>query len=500
MSTVRSYTVAAAATAAVASAVMTLAFPPNATAQRVDWPREQPPPPLVRRAMVFPQYEIRSLPNGLQVIYVGHHEQPAVSVRMILRAGTASDPAGKPGVAQLAGRLLDQGTTTRSAQEIATAIDSIGGALGVGAARELSYVDALVMKDSFDVALDLVSDVARRPAFDPAEIDRQRSQVLSSFQVSYEDPAYVAGVVFNRLVYGFHPYGMPQGGTPESVRAITRDDLMAFHRTHYLPNNALMAVVGDVTADEAFAGIERVFGDWEAGTVEPPAAGIEAIPAPTRRLVVINRPGAVQTVIRAGHVALPRAHDDFLTFDLAIKILGGEGGNRLGGVLRTERQLTYSAAADLGGQLVSGDFLAQTDTRSPATAEALRLMVDEIARLGREPVSRRELGGAQDYLAGSFPITLETPNAIAARVLEAMLFGLELDSIEQYPARINSVTPRDIQRVSEAYLRPDNLSIVLVGDASAFIRDLPAVGFDRIEVVPISELDLTAADFRRSPG
>ena len=498
MRTARSYPAAAVATAAVVCAGMTLA--PNASAQRVDWPSEQPPPALVRRAMVFPHYEIRSLPNGLQVIYVGHHEQPAVSVRMILRAGTASDPTGKPGVAQLVGRLLDQGTTSRSAQEIATAIDSIGGALGVGAARELSYVDALVMKDSFGVALDLVSDVARRPAFDPAEIDRQRNQVLSSFQVSYEDPAYVAGVVFNRLVYGFHPYGMPQGGTPESVRAITRDDLMAFHRTHFLPNNALIAVVGDVTADEAFAGVERLFGDWAAGTVEPPAAGMEAIPAPTRRLVVINRPGAVQTVIRAGHVALPRAHDDFLTFDLAIKILGGEGGNRLGGVLRTERQLTYSANADLGGQLVSGDFLAQTDTRSPVTAEALRLMVDEIARLRREPVSRRELGGAQDYLAGSFPITLETPNAIAARVLEAMLFGLELDEIEQYPLRINSVTPRDIQRAAEAYLRPDNLSIVLVGDASAFIRDLPAVGFDRIEVVPMAELDLTSADFRRTPG
>ena len=485
------------AAVALVCAVATLAAAPSALAQRVEWPREQPPPPLVRRDMVFPHYEIRSLANGLQVIYVGHHEQPAVSVRMILRAGTASDPAGRPGVARLVGRLLDQGTATRSAQEIATTIDSIGGVLGVGAARELSFVDALVMKDSFDVALDLLSDVARRPAFDPAEIERQRTQVLNSFQVSYEDPGYVAGVVFNRLVYGFHPYGMPQGGTPESVRAITRDDLVAFHRTHYLPNNALIAVVGDVTADEAFAGVERVLGDWQAGTVEPPV-GVEAIPAPTRRLVVINRPGAVQTVVRAGHVALPRAHEDFLTFDLGIKILGGDGGNRLAGVLRTDRQLTYSASADLGAQLLAGDVLAQTDTRSEATAEALRLMVDEIARLRRERVSRRELRGAQDYLAGSFPMTLETPNAIAARVLEAMLFGLDLDTIEQYPQRINAVTPREIQRVAEAYLRPDNLSIVLVGDASAFLRDLPAVGFDRIEVVPIAELDLTAADFRRN--
>ena len=292
-----------------------------AFAQRVDWPREQPPPPLPRRHVDFPDYQIRSLANGLQVVYVGHHEQPAVNVRMILRAGAAADPPGQPGVASLVGQLLDQGTTTRSAQEIAGGIDSIGGALSTGTARDLGFVDVLVMKDSFDFALDLLADVARRPAFALAEIERQRNQVLSGLQVSYDDPAYIANVVFNRLVYGFHPYGMPQGGTPASVRAITRGDLVAFHRTHYLPNNAVLAVVGDVTADEAFAGVERALGDWQPGPLPAPVTA-DNIPRPTRRLVVVNKPGAVQTVIHAGHVALPRAHPDFPTFDVAIKILG----------------------------------------------------------------------------------------------------------------------------------------------------------------------------------
>ena len=485
--------------AAAIAAVVTvpLALAAATSAQRVDWPREQPPPPLIRRNVVFPDYEVRTLPNGLDVVYVGHHEQPAVSVRMILKAGAASDPAGKPGVASLVGQLLDQGTRSRSAQAIADAIDSVGGVLAVGAARELSFVDVLVMKDSFDLGLDLMADVARHPAFANEEIERVRSRVLSSFQVNYDDPTYVAGVVFNRLVYGFHPYGMPQGGMPASVRAITRDDLVQFHRTHYLPNNAVAAVVGDVTADEAFAGIERALGDWEPSEVAPPAASPEEIPTPTRRLVVINRPGAVQTVIHAGNVGVPRAGDDFLAFDLAIKILGGEGGNRIGSVLRTERALTYSASAAAAGRRVSGHFLARTDTRSAATAEALRLTVDEIARLRREQVRSGELRAAQDYLAGSFPRTIETPNAIAAQVLEALLYGLDLEAIERYPERINAVTPRDIQRVAEAYLRPGNLSIVLVGDAAAFLRDLPGVGFDRIEVVPIGQLDLTAADFRR---
>ena len=488
--------------AAVAAAALAAALAAPAGAQRagpgraVDWPRESPPPPLLERPVVFPEYEIRTLDNGLRVVYVGHHEQPAVTVRLLVAAGASNDPAGKPGVASMAARLLDQGTTTRAAQEIAGIVDYVGGALDVGAGSDLSFVNVIVLRDDFDLALDVLSDVTRRPAFAPDEIERQRQQVLSAMQVSLDDPAYLADIVFNRLVYGFHPYGVPPNGTPESVRAMTRADLVAFHRTHFLPNNAVLAVVGDVTAEEAFAGAEQALGDWPTGAL--PRATVTEAPPPTRRLVVIDRPGAVQTAVRAGHVALRRAHPDFLTLDVAVKILGGEGGNRLGTVLRTERSLTYAASADVAARRTSGDFMATTDTRSVATADALRLTVDEIARLRREPVRERELRGAQAYLAGNFPITLETPNAIAAQVLEAILYGLDLDDLERYPQRINAVTVRDIQRVSQEYLRPANLSIVLVGDASTFVDDLPRVGFDRIEVVRQAELDLLSPDFRRA--
>ena len=194
---------------------------------------------------------------------------------------------------------------------------------------------------------------------------------------------------------------------------------------------------------------------------------------------------------------MPRAHRDFLAFDLAIKIVGGEGGNRLGSVLRTARSLTYSASADLAGRQLAGDFMAKTDTRSVATSEALRLTVDEVARMGREQVHPRELQSAQDYLSGNFPITIETPNAIATQVLEAILYGLDLDDLENYPDRINAVTINDIQRVSELHLEPSQLSIVLVGDASVFVQDLTDAGFEQFEVIPVSELDLSAASLRR---
>ena len=473
--------------------VLTLASVLPASAQLVEWPREDPPPPLLAPEVKFPDFELRRLDNGLQVVYVGAHEQPAVNVRLVVRAGTSSDPTLKPGLAAMTAQLLDQGTTMRGAQEIAQTIDSIGGAMGVGAGTDLSYVNVLVLKDSFDLALDMLSDVARNPAYAQTEVDRQRQQVLSEMQVSYDDPAYVSSIVFGRLVYGDHPYGMPQSGTPQSLMRITRNDLIEFHRNHYLPNNAILAVVGDVSAEEAFAGVARALSDWPRGVL--PTPDLTEQPPPSNRLVIVDKPGAVQTAVRVGHLALPRAHPDYLALDMAVKILGGEGGNRLGSVLRTDRSLTYSASAEMAGRQFAGDFMAQTDTRSSATAEVLRLTVDEISRMQRERVSRRELRRAKDYLAGHFPLTIETPNAIAAQVLEAILFGLELDDLERYPERINAVTEDDIQRVAREYLKPGLLSMVLVGDASTFVNDLSGVGFDSYELVPITELDLSTIDF-----
>ncbi len=480
----------------LATFVAAALLPATAPAQVKDWPSERPPAPLPARSVTFPPYSVRTLANGLQVIAVSHHEQPAVSVRLIVRAGGAQDPAGKTGVASFAAALLDQGTTTKDAEEIAGSIDSIGGALGTGAGSDLTFVNAIVMKDSLAVGLDMVSDLVRHPAFAPPEIERQRQQILSGLKVSYDDPDYLAGIVFDRLVYGAHPYGSPDSGTPESIASITRDDLVAFHRAWFGANNAILAIVGDVSAEEAFAGAERAFGSWERApnTAPPP----QDPPPSNRRVVVIDRPGAVQTEIRVGNVALPRKHPDYLALDLAIKILGGEGGNRLQRVLRSERGLTYGASADTNALKDAGDIVADTDTRSETTGEALRLTVDEFWRLQRERVSERELNDAQAYLTGSFPLTIETPSAIALQVLNAVFYGLDLNELQTFRERVNGVTPDDIQRVARLYLHPDKLSIVLVGDASVFAKQLPGAGFPEFERISLSQLDLGSADLRRS--
>ena len=470
-------------------------LPAAAAAQAQEWPREAPPPPLKARQVDFPAYQLKTFTNGLQVLFVPQREQPSVSYRLLIRAGAMQEPSEKPGVANFVASLINQGTTTRSAQEIANAIDSAGGVMGVSSGNELTFVSGAVVKDRTDLALALAADVVQNPAFAPAEIDLHRRQAISAMQVGYDDPDYIANTVFDRLIFGLHPYGRPNEGTADSLPRITRDDMVTFHKAWFVPNNALLAIVGDLTADEAFAAADRAFGKWTRRDV--PTAKVADPPPPTPRVVVIDRPGSAQTEIRVGHIAISRTHPDFIPFDMAIRILGGEGANRLFGVLRSDRGLTYGASATFHTFRTAGDVVAETDTRSATTGESLRLMVDEFWRLQREAVHPAELRGAQDFMSGHFPLSIESPSAIAEQVLVRLFYGLDLSEIETYLSKVDLVTPGEIQRVAKQFLKPDALTIVLVGDASTFVNQLKAVGFTDFERIPLSELDLDSPTLRR---
>src|SRR5207244_2197606 len=246
---------------------------------------------------------------------------------------------------------------------------------------------------------------------------------------------------------------------------------------------------------EALAEAKKVFGDWERHDV--PAVTFIDPPEPTRRVIVVNKPDAVQTELRVGHIGVPRKSPDYMALNLAVRILGGEGSNRLHQVLRTERGLTYGAQASFDTLKWSGDIEAETNTRSEATGEVLRLIVDEFWRLQRDRVGERELADAKAYLTGSFPLTIETPDQIAMQVLNVIFYDLPLEHLQTFRERVNAVTVDDVQRVARLYLKPDNLSVVLVGNAAAFTKQLQGVGFGKYETVELANLDLTAADFKQ---
>lgn len=462
--------------------------------ERGVWPAEGPPRPLVARDVSFPPYEIRTMPNGMQVVAVLHHEQPVVSIRMIVRTGSSSDPQQKLGLAEIAASLLTQGAGGRTATQLNDEVDFMGAAMGSGAGTDLTFLNMLVMKDSFITGLQLLSDMARAPTFAQEEIERQRQQMISGLQVSLDDPGFIANAVFDRLVFGFHPYGMPDAGTPETLAAITRDDILAFHRRTFVPNNAIIAVVGDVTAEEAFSGVQKVFGDWSRSEAAPQT--FMPPPEPTRRVIIVDKPDAVQTEVRVGHLGIKRNHPDYMALNLAVRILGGEGANRLHQVLRTQRALTYGAQADFKTLKDAGNIEASTNTRSDATPEVLRLIVDEFWRLQRERVRERELADAKNYITGSFPLTIETPDAIATQVLNVLFYGLPVEDLQTYRDRVNAVTVDDIERVARTYLRPDRLSVVLVGNAEAFASQLKGIGFTTYETIDMPSVDLTRADLK----
>lgn len=479
----------------LAAAALVLVLPGPAAGQVRNWPSEKAPPPLPPRPSTFPPYQVRTLENGLTVVAVAQHEQPFVSAQMLVKAGAAYDPAGKAGLANLVAVLLDQGTATKTAGQIADAIDSAGGELTVLSGTDVTFAQVTVMTDSFGFGLDMLADVVRRPAFEAEELARQLQQLRSSLQVSYENPTYLADILFDRLVFGSHPYGQPGEGTLETTAAVTRDDLVAFHRRYYVPNNCILAIVGDVPAAESFAAAGRVFGGWERGDAGPPV--LPAPPEPARRVVIVDKPGSVQSVIRFGHLGVPRNSRDFLAVDLGVRILGGEGANRLQRELRTARGLAYAASVDLDAYRHAGIIRGATDTRSVATAEVLRVSLDQFSKVVRETVREGELEDAKAYLTGSFPLGLETPGSISTKVLNALFHELPMKDLETYRERVSATTADEIHRAMRSYLRPDRLSIVIVGEAAAFAPLLRGVGIKDPEVIRAADLDLSEPTLTR---
>ncbi|MDO8835307.1 MAG: pitrilysin family protein [Vicinamibacterales bacterium] len=466
-----------------------------ASAQVRDYPSEKPPAPLASRPAPFPAYEIRTLPNGLQVVVVPHDEQPVISLQILVRAGAADDPSGKAGLASLVASLLTQGTRTRTAGAIADAVDTAGAELTTLSGSDASFAQVTVMKDSFAFGLDVLSDIVRDPVFAGEELERQRQQLRSGLRVSYEDPDYIASAVFERVVFGAHPYGLPSDGTPESVGLITRGDLVDFHSRYYVPNNSIVAIVGDVGVDEAFAAASRVFGPWEQADIVSPA--VHPPPPPARRLVVVDMPNAVQTEIRAGHIGIARNHDDFLAADLGVRILGGEGGNRLQQMLRTARGLTYGASASLDAYRLGGLVRAETDTRPHLTGEALRVMAEQFSRIHRDDVDAEELDAAKAYLIGSYPMGFEAPGSISTKVLNQLFHNLPLRELETYRERVAALTPETVHAAMRTHLSPTQLAVVVVGPAQLVLPLLRNVGFKDAEVVPVEELDVSRPGLRR---
>ncbi|MFZ0085958.1 MAG: pitrilysin family protein, partial [Candidatus Acidiferrales bacterium] len=406
----------AAAIFAVAAAATTPAFAPAACAQdqapaaprsQTEPPSSQEPqkasgvvPPGVKllpqmpgpsapRPFHFPKAATMTLPNGLRVFVVTDHSEPAIAARLvILSAGSIKDPSSMPGVAQMAANLLTQGTEKRSAKDIAEGIDFIGGQLNAMAGRDATTVTLDIVKKDLATGMDLMSDVVLHPTFRAEELERQRQQLLSTLQVQYADPEYLATLVFARSVYGTSPYGLPPEGTPATVQKFQPGDFVKFRDANYAPNESLLGFAGDITPEEAFAVAAKYFGGWpkvDVPLTEPPAPSS----ATAQQIWLIDKPDAVQTQIRVGKIAIPRNDPDFLPLDVTNHILGGSYNSRLNTEVRIKKGLTYGASSSMNPHRYTGSLVVSTYTRTEATVEATKLVMDILNGMSQGEITQK---------------------------------------------------------------------------------------------------------------
>ncbi len=445
----------------VGLAVLALVLAVPGAAQKPD--RNSPPKPGPPPSFVMPAVERFTLSNGLQVVLFEKHQVPLVQINLIINAGAVLDPPGKPGLASMVVSMMMEGAGGRTALQLADAIDYLGANLGSSAGMHTSAVTLQTPVSKLDSALALQADVALRPVFAPAELERKRKSRLTTLLQWRDEPGSLASLTFNRTLYGAgHPYGASSIGDEQSIRSFRVEDLQQFHTQYFRPANADLIVVGDVTMAKIRPKLEAAFGGWTgnaaAGFPLPPITNVAQ-----RSVIIVDKPGAPQTEVRIGRIGASRMSDDYFPLVVMNTILGGSFSSRLNQNLREEHGYSYGAGSSFAFRILPGPFLASAAVHSAITDSAVREFMNELSAI-QNPVPDAELDRAKNYIALGFPGEFQTVADIARKLEDMVIFNLPHNYYTQYVGRIRAVTKEDVQRVARAYLDPAKMVIVLVGD------------------------------------
>lgn len=448
------------------------------------------PPAVVDASPVkLPKITKKVLKNGLTVYYIPQHEVPIATIRLTLPMGVLYNPPGKAGLTDFMASLLTKGTETRSATDISDAIDFVGGELDAGAGNNSTYVTADVLSRDLDLAFDLVSDVALHPTFPDDEIDRLRTQTLSSIMADKDNASTIASKEFSHWVYGDHPYGQPDEGTTESLQGMTRDDLVTQHDRLFVPETAILAIAGDFDQKKAEKLVKKYFGDWKKEPA-PELKVEEPQVLEGGKILLVDKPDAVQTEIRMGYVLAPyNMGDDLYAFRVMDYLFGGGGfSSRLMLKVRNELGLTYGIYSYIQPRQQKGAYMITTNTRTPATEQ----MISEIYKMFDTVVdsgfTQKELDDAKAYMIGAYPRQFETPSQIAMQFQSLLLFdfGDPAEFIKDYRQNISNVTLEQVNALAKKYLKKSELRMTVVGNASEFEDALGQFG--DVEKISVDDL------------
>lgn len=442
------------------------------------------PPPALR----LPAIQKTTLANGVRLWVIEQHRVPLVQVNVILRGGGSLDRAGRFGMASLVANMLDEGAGTRSALELADAVEYLGADLSTTSSFDYSAARLSTPARNLSAALPLLADVVLRPTFPATELDRLKQERLTALIQAQDNPAAIIGYAFPRVVFGpTHRYGAPATGLAPAIEAITADAARAFYKEHYVPGNATILVVGDVTLAGAKAELDRVFGGWPGTGPRAASAAIPAAPQLTRReIVLVDKPGAAQSQIRIGWVGVPRSTPEYATLQVLNTILGGSFTSRLNQNLRERNGYTYGAGSVFDMRTSAGPFFATAGVQTDKTADALREFFVELEGI-RKPVPADELDKARNYVALGFPAEFETTRNLAQKLEELVVYNLPEQAFQHFVNDVTKVTAADIQRAAARYIQPERMAAVIVGDREAIEPGIAALKIGTLRVVPLEE-------------
>jgi predicted Zn-dependent peptidase len=453
--------------------------PPTAPRVTPDAPfRAEAPKAGAEPRFQVPAFKRFKLSNGLEVVLAEFHDLPLIDLNLYVKSGGGANPPEMSGLAEMTANMLDEGTKTRTALQIADQLSVLGAALNAGSSWDASTVSLSTLTKNFDAALDVWADVIQNPRFDEAEFTRVRDNVLTAITRRKDAPPTVAQLAMVRVLFGsHHPYGWPLSGVEESLKKITTAELTKFYQAHYRPNNAVLIVAGDTTEAELRAKLAPALKGWKAGHVAahklaappPPPAGSK------NRIALIDKAQAPQSSIRVGLVGIDRLNPDYHALTVMNLILGG-GFYRLDLNLREGKGWTYGARSTFESRKAPGPFSAGGEFVAAHTAESVGEILREINGMRDADVTDAELARAKDQISKSFPARFATRAAVANQLAEIAIYGLPDNYLREFTRKIMAVTKDDVRRVARKYLEPSRLAVVVVGDEKSLREPLAKFG------------------------
>jgi zinc protease len=443
---------------------------------RVDIPKAGPTKPL---QLAAPASAV--LTNGLTLILSERRGLPIVAANLVIKTGSDANPIERPGLANFVAAMLDEGTASRNALQIADEVSQLGATLTTNSSMDATTISARSLSKNFAATLGLVADITLKPSFPAEEIDRQRASRLGQLVQMRDSPAQVAAQVMGLVLYGpKHPYGYTELGTEASMKAVARDEMMGFWRQHFIPNNAALIVAGDISMSELRGLAEKAFASWPRGNSVQPSLGA---PDTTRaRIVIVDKPGAPQTQVRVAGIGAARSSPDFRALQVMNNALGGLFSSRINMNLREEHGYTYGASSQFIFRRSAGPFVVAGGIRTDVTAPAVTEIFKEIAGMLDRPMMQDELLKAKDALANSLPGAFETSVNTVNSFSNIFVYDLGPDYYTRYAQEVNAVTSEQVLAVARRYLVPDRLVVIAVGDRNAIEAELRKLNLGTVEI------------------